>query len=114
MFVTAILIIFFNTVFRLGASPDSSEITAPHSSAIKCWWRLSKSLGRDDTLEPVVTKAVGIRPPYLYNVLVTDVSIQRACTYESDVAVVAKDLISSRIPASSSFSIPFERSDMND
>jgi hypothetical protein len=57
--------IFFRAVFKLGASPDSNTTTLPSSVDIN--WSLSRdnSLLSEDTLEPTVTKAVGIQPLHL-------------------------------------------------
>ena len=68
---------FFKVVFRLGASPDSSTITLPSSVDINWSLRRDSSLLSDETLEPTVTKAVGIHPSHLY--------LQLECIHGSQV-----------------------------
>lgn len=57
--------IFFNAVFKLGASPDSSTITPPLPVVVNRSFSRVRSLLSEETLEPTVTNAAGIQPLYL-------------------------------------------------
>lgn len=98
---------FFNDVFRFGASPDSSTITPPSPDVINWSLRRDNSLLREDTLEPTVTKAVGIHPLDLDNSQNCSLSSNHGSPYVCGDVSCTKDRTSVRTPESTSSRIAF-------